>query len=88
MIKIRKIILFNEIIDPIDEIEAIAIHFFLFLFPFFFALARVWHESRFSLRASINRIRFRRSPSRKKGSIYFTSKVDHGSKTHRVFYIA
>lgn len=30
MIKIRKIILFNEIIDPIDEIEAIAIHFFLF----------------------------------------------------------
>lgn len=39
IIKIRKIILFNEIIDPIDEIEAIAIHFFLFFFPFFFALA-------------------------------------------------
>lgn len=39
MIKIKKIILFNEIIDPIDEIEAIAIHFFLFFFPFFFALA-------------------------------------------------
>lgn len=54
--------------------------FFLFLFfslPFFFVpatkRARLTRIKVFSLRRSINRIRFRRSPSRKKGSIFISA---------------